>query len=297
MKKILLSLGVMLTSITLNAQVDTLSEFFTGTPTIYGVATADGGGYLTGNNGYADVNKMMKFDASTGVTNGGFITDVLLWAPIKNDNGGSFKVKVWSYVDATTLGTELGSVTVNLADLDTSFMAYQFVGTTVYNFTASFTNPIAIPASEEFVVGVELPSTSGDTLVLISNTDGDFSLCATNSFEVWSDQTFSDLNTSWQGLNIAMGIFPVVNFVAGVDEKSALSAKTYPNPATDVLNIQLNTNASSVSILGLDGKVISTEKVNSNDVSVNVANLVSGMYVYEVTSASGEVIRNSFVKK
>lgn len=296
MKKILLSLGVMLTSITLNAQVDTLSEFFTGTPIIYGVASADGGGYLTGNNGYADVNKMMKFDASTGVTNGGFITDVLLCAPIKNDNGGSFKVKVWSYTDATTLGTELGSVTVNLADLDTSLMAFQLVGTTVYNFKVSFTNPIAIPASKEFVVGVELPSTSGDTLVLISNTDGDFSLCATNSFEVWSDQSFNDLNSSW-GLNIAMGIYPVVNFVAGVNEKSALSAKTYPNPATEVLNIQLNTNASSVSILGLDGKVLSTEKVNSNEVSVNVANLVSGMYVYELTSTSGEVVRNSFVKK
>jgi len=51
MKKILLSIGVVLTSLSYNAQVvDTLTEFFTGTPTIYGSA----GGYVSGNNEYDD---------------------------------------------------------------------------------------------------------------------------------------------------------------------------------------------------------------------------------------------------
>jgi hypothetical protein len=64
-----------------------------------------------------------------------------------------------------------------------------------------------------------------------------------------------------------------------------------------VLNIKLNTNATSVSVIGMDGKVISTEFTNAKTVSVNVSNLVAGVYFYEIVSENGEVVRNSFVKK
>lgn len=83
---------------------------------------------------------------------------------------------------------------------------------------------------------------------------------------------------------------------AGINENT-ISASVFPNPATDVLNIKLTENATSVSILGMDGKVISTESVNSNVVAVNVSNLVSGVYFYEVVAENGTVIRNTFVKK
>ena len=85
MKKILLSIGVVLSAAAANAQVDTLTEFFTGTPTIYGVSAAGGGGYLSGNNGYGDLTKMQLFDGTHGVNGGGSITSLLLWAPVKSD--------------------------------------------------------------------------------------------------------------------------------------------------------------------------------------------------------------------
>jgi hypothetical protein len=84
--------------------------------------------------------------------------------------------------------------------------------------------------------------------------------------------------------------------VAGIEENS-MEVSVYPNPATDVLNIQLTENASSVSILGMDGKVVSTQVVNANTATVNVSNLVSGVYFYEVVAENGTIVRNTFVKK
>ena len=84
--------------------------------------------------------------------------------------------------------------------------------------------------------------------------------------------------------------------VAGIEENS-MEVSVYPNPATDVLNIQLTENASSVSILGMDGKVISTQVVTANTATVNVSNLVSGVYFYEVVAENGTIVRNTFVKK
>ena len=84
--------------------------------------------------------------------------------------------------------------------------------------------------------------------------------------------------------------------VAGIEENS-MEVSVYPNPATDVLNIQLTANASSISILGMDGKVISTQVVNANTSAVNVSNLVSGVYFYEVVAENGTIVRNTFVKK
>ena len=92
----------------------------------------------------------------------------------------------------------------------------------------------------------------------------------------------------------------VDNFaVSGVNgvEEFVLNANAYPNPANDILNINLNANITSVSIIGLDGKVASTQSVNGTSTTVDVADLTAGVYFYEVVTEDGSVIRNNFVKK
>ena len=296
MKKILLSLGVFLTSIAANAQVDTLTEFFTGTPALYG---AQGGGWVSGNNNYGDLAKGMRLNNQNGLMNGGSITNVLLWAPVNIDNGGSFTVKIHEFSSTTSLGAVLGSVTIPLSQVDTTLATgYSLVGSQLlYNVNATFSMPVAIPASKDVLVMVYLPTTAGDSIALISNTSGDWANAATHTFEVWNTNTVHDFASAWQGgVNVALAIFPVVNFVVGVDENT-FTASVYPNPASDVLNINVNANATSVSVIGMDGKVISTEAVNSNSIEVNVSDLVSGVYFYEVVAENGTVVRNTFVKK
>lgn len=77
---------------------------------------------------------------------------------------------------------------------------------------------------------------------------------------------------------------------AGVIELSS-NLKVYPNPANDVLNISANGEISNVVISTLDGKVVQT----TNDTSVDVSNLTSGMYIYQVT-VNGKVSTGNFVK-
>jgi hypothetical protein len=83
-----------------------------------------------------------------------------------------------------------------------------------------------------------------------------------------------------------------------VEEASSLEVlSAYPNPSTDVLNVTFNSNVETVSILSLDGKLISNEVVNANNVTLKVANLASGVYFYEAITTEGNKLRNKFIKK
>jgi hypothetical protein len=79
--------------------------------------------------------------------------------------------------------------------------------------------------------------------------------------------------------------------------ENTMNVNVYPNPAEDVLNISMDLNGASVAVISMDGKVVAKQDMNGTTATVDVANLVSGVYFYEVTAENGLVIRNSFVKK
>jgi hypothetical protein len=76
-----------------------------------------------------------------------------------------------------------------------------------------------------------------------------------------------------------------------VIELSKNEVNVYPNPANDILNISASGEVSRVVISTLDGKVMKT----STESSVDVSDLTSGMYIYQVT-VNGEVSTGNFVK-
>lgn len=78
---------------------------------------------------------------------------------------------------------------------------------------------------------------------------------------------------------------------AGIDENIASSVKVYPNPTNDVLNIKADGEISNVTITTLDGKVVKSGSAST----VNVSELTSGMYIYQVT-VNGNVSTGNFVK-
>lgn len=83
---------------------------------------------------------------------------------------------------------------------------------------------------------------------------------------------------------------------AGLNEAS-IEALVYPNPAINVLNIETTAAANSVSIISMDGKVVSSTAMSGLKGSVDVSNLKEGVYFYEVAIADGSVVRNTFVKQ
>jgi hypothetical protein len=83
---------------------------------------------------------------------------------------------------------------------------------------------------------------------------------------------------------------------AGVNSNEIV-VSSFPNPTSNELTIQLNTVATEVSIITLDGKVISTTQANNSTVTLNVSSLSTGVYFYEVKTANGSIARNTFLKK
>jgi len=79
----------------------------------------------------------------------------------------------------------------------------------------------------------------------------------------------------------------------------------YPNPASDVININVNATASGVvemTIYSFDGKIVSESKGlkvenGNNSFTENVSNLNKGIYLVRFTnSASNEVITKKLIK-
>lgn len=83
---------------------------------------------------------------------------------------------------------------------------------------------------------------------------------------------------------------------SGVLEAS-LNLNAFPNPVSDVLNISLAEPMTSVSVIGMDGRTVSTSVVSGTTTTIDVAGLVPGVYYYTVETEKGNVLRNSFVKK
>jgi hypothetical protein len=302
MKKILLSLGVVMTSISLNAQVDTLSSHASSPQTNYTSAGLDAvapidSGYVGGNNVYGDVAKMQLFDATYGVTGAGTINKVAFFAPIKTDGGGSFAVAIWSDNAGTPNAVPIATATVTLAALDTAVAAWNLIGDgNIYNHVATFSTPVAIPAGNKFWAGIVLPTGATNSMALICSQN--FAAAATHTGEFWNDATFHTFGAAnnWN-FQASLAIFPIVNFTAGLNEEVENSLSVYPNPANDVLNVSINGTIETVSIISMDGKVVSSTLVNNASTAVNVADLKAGVYFYEVKTSKGATVRNTFVKQ
>ena len=300
MKTFLLSVGALIAFSASYAQ-DTITSHYMGgnaTWTIDSQSPVDSG-YLAGNNFYGDYSKMQLFDSDYGITSGGTISSVLLGVPV---NFGSGSIGVSIIADATNLDlinqTVLGSVTISLSDIDTTSANFQLVGgstSAFYNVAATFATPVSIPTDEKFWVMVTLPGESG-IIALFANDFLSFPFAGSTDHtgEIWSDESFHFMPASWgPDILLSFAIFPVVNLGAsGLNENSLISSNVYPNPATDRLNINVKEKISFVNVISLDGKIVAT----SNNSSVDVSALSSGIYIYEALTISGKKARGKFNK-
>lgn len=112
-----------------------------------------------------------------------------------------------------------------------------------------------------------------------------------------SQKGYFDALTPTEGSTLWIDGVTIGSATTGIEEATTLSANAFPNPATDMLTINTNTEAVSVSVISMDGKVVTTQEMNGTSVKINVAELNTGAYFYEVKSTDGLVSRNTFMKK
>lgn len=272
MKKILLSLGVVLTSIAANAQLFSASaaadfqnfSIVDADTNIWGIYDLTGSTLPAPLEAQGEVLMSFSYDNTVGplVPDNFVITPVINLTAVTGSIDLSFKL---GSPETTASGWYEEYISVYAFDGVSGFAA-AVAGTPIHS--------AALTAGEQmFTFNYSLSSFAGVDSLMIAFRHHN---CTDENFVV-----LDDIN---------------VTNIVGMDENS-ISASVYPNPASEVLNINLNANAVSVSIIGLDGKVISTESVNANSYAVNVSQLVAGVYIYEVVAENGDVLRNTFVKK
>ncbi len=303
MKKIYLSASLCLAGVNfVNAQIsDTLVEHFIGaTPNFYTWGPVNG--YIGGTNSYGDEAIIQLFDNAYGVLGVGTIEGVLLWVGYKSDAGGSYDVNIWAD-DAGEPGSILGSVTIDLAATDTSAAGVIVLdgGTAFYNVNAAFATAVDIPTDGAFWAGFVIPTTAaaGDTVAILTSTDGDFADPGTHSGVINGGSFLSYADAG--PIAVANAIFPYVTFtsITGVSETD-FEMTVFPNPVSGNLNFQFSTGeASLMQIKDFTGRLVTELPVNSAlKVSADLSSLATGTYAVEVlNSDASTLVRTTFVKE
>ncbi len=173
-----------------NNNTDTLNYPLAGEYALY----VYDGGYVSGNNDYGDLAKANYFASSQAY----MVTGVLIdfgWA-----TGGNTDIEIAVWANSKSPGNKIGSQMIGLQSIINDVTNDQ---TTFVNFD----DPVIV--NGDFYVGVVLPTAAGDTVALMTNTDGDTD--PATAWEHWSDQTWYpyDDPMSWD-YKISHAIFPIV---------------------------------------------------------------------------------------
>jgi hypothetical protein len=78
--------------------------------------------------------------------------------------------------------------------------------------------------------------------------------------------------------------------ISGLDENN-YNLTVYPNPSHDIVTIQSDLNISEVAISTMNGKDIFVKKLNSNSALLNISNLPSGMYLINIYTEKGKIVK------
>lgn len=100
--------------------------------------------------------------------------------------------------------------------------------------------------------------------------------------------------------SIGGSIYRVTDSLLSVDENQLDSVSIFPNPADNIINIDLsNTNVatlSEISIFNTQGKVVKSTFSNENSVvSINISELNSGFYILKMNSEDGKQLTKKLV--
>jgi hypothetical protein len=157
--------------------------------------------------------------------------------------------------------------------------------------------------------GISITSEGAFPTMVVDSTGG-FVFCLTVSNGNGCEATFCDsilvdANGSIGGRLRSNGftinvVSPqvITGYVLGMEESNEVAFNLYPNPFSDVLN--LNTAGKefkSYSIFSVDGKRVQTGSINGTVQTLNTADLSQGVYVFTLTDAKGNRQVQKVVKK
>ena len=113
--------------------------------------------------------------------------------------------------------------------------------------------------------------------------------------------TLSSSDNGIYGMNtpayFCMDDFSTVDVITGVSDAPRMAAKVYPNPANEVLNIDLSgTDLQQLTITSISGAVVYSQSILSAHTQVSTAGLTAGVYLLHLAgNGAGATVR--FIKQ
>jgi len=206
------------------------------------------------------------------------------WVSMSTDFGLDYNWNIAGYVELVDgKSASIGEV-VSLSNSNSSLAASGSTGQTV-----KFTPP-AMKDFLNFNVYRKLNST-GTYAVIGTSVDPTYTdnIAAVGSYyyqvtAVW-DAGESDPSNS---IN--------VDVVTGVDEVLANSTKVFPNPATDLVNVNSDFTIESITVYNHAGQIVVNEEVNSKLYQVNTSQYQSGVYFIQINTKEGQISKRVPIK-
>jgi hypothetical protein len=216
-----------------------------------------------------------------------------------------------AYIFDTTGDKVLAGFTVRAETKEIFFVVYSTPpGELVGNYSYALDNApgIQLPENSWSRIGLSFNTVTGRALLkgpgIAADTYIDGSAPGTNPFEVdfisFSGHTVATPNTSsasmtFDNLVVRASATDTLlgndSFVSG----DTTSIKMYPNPATDVLNIQSATEVlTKVSITDLNGRVV--KEASDNLSQISLGNLAKGIYMVTIESATAKKVEKLIVE-
>jgi len=258
----------------------------TATPTLIPISNT---GYVSGNNGFGDIEIAQKYGVDSvdllnpcNATDSATMSEVQVWFGKKVVGiNGNVIVKVYSSNPLTGTPDQLLSTSFPLS------MNSLGASTTIDTLT-EFLLQTPITITDTFFVSVVLPTSSGDSVAIISDMNGQ----GQNMKLGW----IKDSNNVWsavqtlRNLDIDFAIYPnVVDPATGIKENNIFKDIVfYPNPSKEFLTINFKdldilNEVSYLEILDVNGKlqkkIIPLPEIKQN---IKISQLTAGIYFLNI---------------
>lgn len=248
-------------------EVDTLNFPLAGEYAIY---ITEENAYVTGNNEFGDLAKANYCNINETT----YITGVLYEFAYGTGNPASIEFAIWN-----------NSGTDNSPGSKIAFKTLPFDGIIDDIISESFTyvefNPPVL-VNSPFYAGFVLPTTTNDTLVVWSNTNGESGPDV--SWELWSSEDWYSISEAWT-LDISLAIYPIVQNTMDINENSISNGlKIYPNPSNGKYAIELLDQTSrdlQLEVYNTSGVCIKNQfyKKGEFSISFNLTDCPAGIYM------------------
>lgn len=275
---------------------------FIASPDVNTAGCSSKAGYIYGTNCYGDKEKAEFFPGSLyGNTAGQLKEATVLF--FQTNTVGTFgnaatpvNIKVYQGNGSSAPGSLIGSASVSMGVLNAapiySTNAYCGNPNIVYSekiilpYTYTFSPALNVPAGG-FYLSVEIPSSNGDTVVVLNNT----STSANSVWEKMANNTWITMSSSWGASlgNKGMGLLPVVcTGVIGLNENISVNDQfiVKPNPSNGVFTIQALSGryneSTPIKVVNLLGQLVVEKKMSllvGNETTIDLNDQPNGVYL------------------